>query len=244
MLRMYCDESGTHAGSPYFVVAGYISADDQWEKFSVEWQGVLDRYGIDCFHMTDFENRQGAFKTMRTADRKIFFEKLLMFARLRTRKAIPGVVLKSNYEELITDQYREDIGSIYTLCANVCLRGVHNWAGENARDEPIAFVFEQGAEHCKEILEAFSKAQKDPQFSVNFKLASLKFENRREVIPLQVADLLAYEVWKNVCNDLLPNPRPVRWPLTRLSNVPIQIWEVTKQSLTDLVLKRYGAQQP
>jgi len=38
MFSVYFDESGTHSGSPVFVVAGLLSPDQQWEKLTKSWK--------------------------------------------------------------------------------------------------------------------------------------------------------------------------------------------------------------
>ena len=44
------------------------------------------------------------------------------------------------------------------------------------------------------------------------------FASKRETIPLQVADLAAYETYKHLDNRLFHSERPVRWPLRQFGS--------------------------
>jgi len=59
LYTVYFDESGTHTASDASVVAGFVSNVTQWEDLSERWRKVLIESGLEYFHMTDFENRQG-----------------------------------------------------------------------------------------------------------------------------------------------------------------------------------------
>ena len=239
MLTAYFDESGTEQRSPYYVVAGYVGKDEQWARFSDEWRGVLSRYGIDFFHMTDFENRQKQFRSLKKDERQCMLNSLTTFMRLRTLAAFPGVVLKSDYDEAIPAAHREEIGRPYHICASICMKSLGQWAEKHGHQEPITYVFEKGAEHSGDVLEAHTKALKDPKMRSKFRLGELRFADKREAIPLQAADILAYEVWKDTCNKASGSPRSERWPLHRLSGSVIAIMQADKQSLLDLVNRRY-----
>lgn len=49
---VYGDESGNDDVSPYMIVAGYIGAPTQWDKFDAEWRAVLG--DIPAFHAKEF----------------------------------------------------------------------------------------------------------------------------------------------------------------------------------------------
>lgn len=59
-LRQFvlADESGTHEGSAYCIVAGYRGSPGQWDIFNKNWRGVLEEYGVPEFHSNVFFNRK------------------------------------------------------------------------------------------------------------------------------------------------------------------------------------------
>ena len=61
MFKAYFDRS--ELGSPADVVAvsGYLGAEEHWNEFQPAWSRVLSEFGVEIFHMVEFENRLGAF---------------------------------------------------------------------------------------------------------------------------------------------------------------------------------------
>jgi hypothetical protein len=41
MLKIYLDDSGTHAAAPWVVVGGLIGTEDQWKNFDADWRAKL-----------------------------------------------------------------------------------------------------------------------------------------------------------------------------------------------------------
>jgi uncharacterized protein DUF3800 len=59
----YFDESGSHAESKVFTLAGLVSGERRWTHFSREWLKTLKRFGVQGrLHMKDFEGSYGEFK--------------------------------------------------------------------------------------------------------------------------------------------------------------------------------------
>ena len=62
MYKAYIDESGIHASSDMFVLAGYLAPAREWERFIKRWQSVLCKYGINVFHASDCNSNRGEFE--------------------------------------------------------------------------------------------------------------------------------------------------------------------------------------
>src|SRR4030088_1980187 len=60
-VTAYFDESGHHASTRVVAMGGAIAGPNQWGEHRQRWKETLGRYGVNVFHMTDFENRQGEF---------------------------------------------------------------------------------------------------------------------------------------------------------------------------------------
>ena len=240
MLAAYFDESGTHSKSPIIAIAGYISNDEQWAKFNEEWQTLLDRYSLEYFHMNQFENRQGQFRGMSEHERHALLDSLITFIGIRARSGIAAAFDLSAYNELVAEGYEEIIGPPYALCASLCIVGTQRWAVKHSYQEPIAFLFERGARHSGLFHKAYNKALKNSKISANYRLGTLAFPDKREALPLQAADILAYEVWKYACVELSGEPRPRRWPrysFNRLRAFPIESIYADKESLRKYALE-------
>lgn len=52
--HVFGDESGIEDSAEYCIIAGYIGAPRQWEKFRRAWRKILHRYHVPEFHAKDF----------------------------------------------------------------------------------------------------------------------------------------------------------------------------------------------
>ena len=57
----YLDESGTHRGSRAIAVAGFLGRPDAWGAFAFEWTREIEAWGLDTFHMAQFESRRPGY---------------------------------------------------------------------------------------------------------------------------------------------------------------------------------------
>ena len=86
----------------------------------------------------------------------------------------------------------------YAFCALMCLQSVADWADKVRYDGPIAYIFEGGAAHRGELDEIYKRIAKNEDAKRRYRLISLTYADKKEVNPLQAADILAYESYKNI----------------------------------------------
>lgn len=56
---VWTDESGTHSGSAWCLIAGYRASPRQWKRLEADWRAVLNLYGVRSgFHSNEFFNRE------------------------------------------------------------------------------------------------------------------------------------------------------------------------------------------
>jgi len=198
----YFDESGTH-GSPILTLAGYIATVEQWAHFAREWDEILKQESLTHFHMSKFEARQGEFRGWDN-DRRLGVQKRLIgIIKRRVNIGIFCAVNLAAYDEMVTEWRRKPFGSPYNFCVKMCLSIISFWAQEYEREEPIAYVIEHGAGYNHEIDKSFSAVFAREEMRKFFRLGSLTFADKKQALPLQAADLLAYEVWKDSSNEFL-----------------------------------------
>jgi len=209
----YFDESGTHAGSPVVAVAGFISTIERWRIVEKEWRTVLRMYKLDYFHMTDFENRRGPYQGWADGQRQTVIKRLLGIIKRYVLSGFSAAVVTADYDRLSIDEQSRLVDP-YTVCAFWCIRDVGGWLAELGRDDRVAHVFERGIRGAPRISEAFGRASDVALHEYRF--GTLHFADKRSLVPLQAADILAYEVWKHVPKRLGANPRPTRKPILSL----------------------------
>lgn len=230
-MTVYLDESGTHLSSPAIVIAGWLAPDEQWERFSENWNELLRRYNLTLFHMNQFESRRKQFASLNNGERRNLMFSLVKLISIRTSQGIACVINKKDYNEEVPAELSSEVGGPYFLCANLCLESIREWAEGRSHTDPINFAFEKGAEYGGQVREAFERVKKKrPDFAQKYRIGEVAFLEKRSA-PVQAADLLAYEVWKDYCNDLSGKPRRQRWPLGEMPNVPIALTTLDRPEL-------------
>jgi hypothetical protein len=229
ILTAYFDDSGTHAGSDAVAVAGYISTPDQWIRFETQWRAALENLGLPMFHMTSFANGVGPYRQWSEPQRRIRLGRLIDIIHANVLGSFGVVVPTEPFNRLFSARAKAHCGGAYGLAATVnfleVARIVKGIDEAQAWDAWIAYVFESGTTGAGQILKVFQYNEQDTKEKEKLRLLSLRFENKREFVPLQAADILAYELYQLLPRQLGIDPRPVRsGVLSLLAANPTHNW--------------------
>ncbi len=196
MLTAYCDASGTHAGSQVLTVSGLLSTPAQWELLAKEWRQVLGAYGLPDFHASDCASGGGVFK-----DRSAWPHELRLSLHRRLGEIVAKRALSRLWAVVVIEDYVSMFGDVdrekkwaFGICAGCCAgqAAFHAFGTGSA----IPFVFDRGDRHGQLAFDAFRQMDQ-------FGMGSLEQGNRREILPLQAADLHAYEVYRYFSDQVL-----------------------------------------
>ncbi len=224
LITAYFDESGTHEGSEVVVVAGFVSGVSKWELFTREWKHCLDDWGIESFHMSDFESRHGPFKLWTKVEHKKRLNKLLALIHEHTLMSIGCGIPKESFDRIVSKEAKIICGDAYGLAAITCFRNLADIAKRPEVDGWLDCIMEQGAKGAGALLLIQQEESKSPEWMNNNRIISLDFRDRRLFPPLQAADILAYELYKHIPRNLRGDTRwPIRYPLVQLS-APLNEW--------------------
>jgi hypothetical protein len=205
MFWAYFDESGLHApqvnggGLRKLTVAGCIADEEAWNQLSVDWSAALSMWGLPVFHMVDFENRVAPYNKWTPAERK---ERLNILLEIigRTKAHCCG----------FTNIVRSDdnTAKVYERCVyDTFLELSMNW------DEKFSIVFAHHPEYGKQehlYTEMLAHGLRDQAMSCTI-------GHPINVVPLQAADIVAYEICKDErMGDEREKLTPRRYPLERL----------------------------
>lgn len=207
MFTAYIDESGTHKNSQAIAVAGYVSTVDQWQRFEDEWKDILSVGDLSFFHMADYEARQGPYKDWDNSKRRRILERLILTIRRRTYIAISAAVGMADYLAVFGGQA---VLSPYTFCAIDCINRVRKWADQYGHHEPIAYVFEAGAGHNRDLILLRNVISRDELHRQRSRFDSFSIMNKRGIGALQAADIHAYEAYKAMIGWIIPRDAAAR----------------------------------
>lgn len=244
MLQAYVDESGTHDGSRHYIVAGYISPADEWEKFDEEWADVLNDYGLKEFHMVDFKNRlrksKSKYRHIDKPDGDRLLDRLTDVISRRVLTGVAGILPMDAYNRVVKGKYEKYLGRPYTLCTNIMLMAVGRWAQEvdykSKYQEPITFFFEQGAQHKGELEKALREAADLSEFKEQGWLGPQTFLPKGGGRGLEAADLLAHAVHSEQRGQI-EGALPQRI-LSGIEKTPLKSLEIDARGLQIAILIR------
>jgi Protein of unknown function (DUF3800) len=204
MFRAYFDESGIHGESKILVMACYLAPAKEWERFVPRWQAVLDKYDISVFHANHCNGNKGIFRRFRDnqTERNQFVVELLATISDRPR-IIPfaaGVEFKS-YDELFKPALSPNPEHPYYIAMKTLLSMVGIYLQDMRRlpsTEKAACIFERQSEFSSRAISAFNFGLSDKDWSVSGRFDSITFGSPEECIPLQAADALAYDTYREL----------------------------------------------
>jgi hypothetical protein len=212
MLTAYFDDSGTSPNEDVAVVAGYIGSKAQWDRFKVAWQLVLDEFGVNVMHRADLENFEGEFKGWSPTRRTWFVKKSQKIIKKPAHTYVPigSAVIKADFDEIIPKRLKEHVGGHYGWCVTEALVLANHWAQKAKHKEPIEWVFEAGTKGSVKVNEMFNRLYAIPDARDRLRIHGWSFRGKC-ILPLQAADVAAYEVYKFVLNQVVyPGKYPVR----------------------------------
>lgn len=232
----YFDESGTHDGSEVMTFAGYAAEEDQWIRFCVDWSALLREFGLTHCHMADLENFKliKDFEGWDLTKKHEFLRRAIGLIHCRVRKGFSYSINVSDYTAVIAGKYDHLLGNMYTFCVGGVLREIEYWADEFKVDH-IAYVFEQGAELSNQIPDLMEMASNEDNLS-RFRVSNRSFFEKKQMFPLQAADILAYETRKHWLNkEVSVNKRPTRKTATMLIRSFDRVVWVERKSMETMI---------
>lgn len=214
ILRAYCDESMLPEGSVRIAaVAGGLSSVEGWEHFEPRWAEVLNQHGVECFHMTDFENRRRVYDDWSDERRVAFITSLIDTISLTSpRVMVAACVIVLNDFEALSGPDREKVGDPLDFCSEWLVRQFGYFLTISKANGRISYFFERRP-GLGRVMEAFRRAQE--KVGDERRLESISAVDKK-VVPLQCADFLAYEAAKAALRDAGGSSLPQRMSLLRL----------------------------
>ena len=235
LLTCYFDDAGG-ADHGYTVVAGWIASVEQWERFTEDWQELLTEYGLESFTMKECAQWQGPFRCWCEDQRRSFLRRACQILKTHVQYGFASIVQHAEYRA-VNKLYtlKEYTKSEYALAGISTVRAAYDWAARNHPGTPMECIFHQGTKGHELLSDLILE---ELRFTPIFRSASEQ-EGPRPVVPLQVADFLAYEVRKVRKDD--PNEtRPIekhRMSARMLISVDNDWGQFTEQDLITMCEK-------
>jgi hypothetical protein len=230
------DDSVDQPNRTFLVLAGFISSASNWSAFSDEWQTALHlEPKLDYFKMSEANSLTAQFSKERgwteseRDDRLIILTRIIKkYVLIRIHASIKIADFEKYIAKIPVPQRKmvSDSPYIYLFTKLIAAMAIRSTAyGIN---EPCDFIFDEQETICDEIWRAWPDVKqimedrKRPDLPV-FVGSRPKFENDKNFLPLQAADMFAnqyrYHLERNSGRIIVP-PRRV---LQQLLLIPHKI---------------------
>jgi hypothetical protein len=202
MLCAYFDDSGTRPGANVTLLAGLFGNPHQWDHFKGLWQQALSapldgaKAPLQRFHMFDCYAGRKEFTGWVRSEAEDFAQQLgnIIF-KCGLWGCAAVVTARAADKRASGDQPRES-GEAEGAAIRNSFHLALDWARKNAAyDREIAFVLEDRPERKKEYETAYAAfSERARAANIPPLPASLTFASADKELPLQAADLFAWEV--------------------------------------------------
>ncbi|MFT3986751.1 DUF3800 domain-containing protein [Aestuariivirga sp.] len=232
MITAYFDDSGTHSEDGLLVIAGLWGLQNQWEYLEQEWRKVLaepcpGRGPLDRFHMAhcQISSEKSQFRGWRRVETDYVTRR---FTDIISKSSVYGYcvgVSQKDWDENIQGRKRRYQGDAEHYAAAKCMIMIQAMTSNLMRHESqLIFMFDPRIERAKlyEGLFAFLKDNDDRERKnilrpFHTQLHSFSFGSSKENVPLQAADIVAWEMYQSMSDAISgQNDRPIRDNLKRL----------------------------
>lgn len=231
--RAYLDESERPApGGPIFVVACVAFTKKNLNGFVREWRRMLGPF--KCFHMVDVVGKRREYAGISDEGRDRLIKEAVRLVKKYRMVSIACSCSVTEFNEL-RGRRGTGLSTPYAVCAHTCMVLLGNWLRANVERGDAAYFFEDGHKDASD-LQALLLLVRDPVLKSAYRQRSYSFVPKSDALPLQSADLVAWEYGKSQAEPLRK-----RRSYTELSVPPGQFTGVHRtgddlQNLMDLVM--------
>jgi len=216
-IVVYADESGTHditgvqKGSREAIIAGIMAPLDEWLGFCRFWKAVLDKYGAQYFHFTEWrtasavarktQEPHSAFKSNPyrgwTEDKlESFLIELATLAGSGNKLTVGGSVYTKLFHDEKLAGNLPDTADPYEHCADQFFAEVVGAITQQRapwKRQPISFFFDQSdrRDWIRAVMTMFQAHKKQHRTFREIEFADKKLAQH---LPLQAADMVAYRL--------------------------------------------------
>jgi hypothetical protein len=214
VLKAYFDDSGTHDSSSVVVIAGCVAREQQWALFEQEWAAMLEHFGIKEYHSTDLQAFVGEFKGSTEPKRRELVAWATKIGKTWAKNSFASLVVRDYYSRAIPDWAKQSVafGDEYNFCFQMSVGQVMDWINylkpPMPTDDQVAFMFDQQPkrEGISNNTYAAIKKFRDP----HDRMGTFGFGSSERFLPLQFADFIAYESYKELDRQVTVSPRQIR----------------------------------
>lgn len=218
-LWSYFDESG-HSEDPnvsVLSVGGAVSSVGGWKRLVPEWISVLEEFSVSQLHMRDFAHSKREFAGWTEDKRRAFLSRLVEIMTRDIDAYIGRVMDLPDDWRQSPLELRERLKDPYHGCFIFCVTTAMSYTKKFDPAEQLNVVTAHHPEYSGWANDVFQAMREEPGGQ---RLGSLSFDTPAELVQLQTADLVAYELRHYTTENRRKGKSAERWALQQLLTKP------------------------
>jgi len=202
-------------------IGGYLASVDVWDRyFDPRWRAALCKSPapIKEFKASDCRCGWGDFENWTKQERDDLEARVVGILEACGEHGVMmglGTAIEVPYSS-DTEMRRRLEGYGYIMCVGQIIHNTLNWAAKLSPGDGVQFIFDREPKLQGHALTMFDKMRDAFDLNVLAGVGSPQFEHSHVLAPLQAADLLAYETYRECFGRFLPDPEPISPILGRL----------------------------
>jgi hypothetical protein len=193
MIKAFVDDSGSDGESPWYVLAGYVGTVSDWIGFEPEWTAVMDAVPrIEYFKSSEAESLKGQFLGVDPTDRSRKIDALLEVIGRHAQRAIYVRTRQKDYNDIIKSNVPEVWDDAYFFLMPAFISSAIALEKYVGNQEPAEFVLDNSQRLDRQAKKLRGQLLNLPQFAG--RTVDILFRDEKLFLPLQAADLLAWQV--------------------------------------------------
>jgi Protein of unknown function (DUF3800) len=205
MLRGYFDDSGSHPNSDIVVMAGLFGYPNQWDYLAELWAKKLadpcpGKPPLSRFHMAPCQAGDEEFLGWKRVECDFLVDELIKIIRKTAVYGFGCAMPRKHYDALIIGEHRRASGNAETICIINCFVKLIQFAQDITPDKEAAFIFDDRPEQKRNVQKIYEVYQDLKQEGIE--ITSATFASSKKILPLQAADLLAWEIYQDSLDSL------------------------------------------
>jgi hypothetical protein len=193
-LRAFIDDSGSGGDSPWFVLAGYVGTVEAWDSFDKPWRTVLDGHPkLEYFKSSEAESLRpdGQWAGISKGERNQRIDTLIEVIGNHTLRSLYVRLKQQDYNEIIKPYIPDAWDNAYYHLFIGSIAAFTSIEKHLGASRPIEFFFDR-----QNRLEKPSKRLYDMVGGQLFgnRVVDVHYEDEKLFLPLQAADLLAWQL--------------------------------------------------
>ena len=172
-----------------------MALEHEWSKLENKWKKRVKKAGVSRFHAAPLNCYDGEFESWKGTNKsKEFVVPLLNIIKRRNLVGFSFAMILEDYKKYTSQTAKDKLGTPYLCCFKHCI-AMAAQAMNMPLDDKIAVIIDRNPEE-NEAVKLFYRIKDDSSVPYRHRLASCVPGSWEEYVPLQPADMIAYDTFK------------------------------------------------